>query len=79
MPSAVALGFKRAFTAIADSNLTTIISAVFLFQFGTGPIKGYAITLIIALTANMFTAVFVSHLVFDLTVTNRRSVKKLSI
>ena len=79
VPSAIALGFKRAFTAIADSNLTTIISAVFLFQFGTGPIKGYAVTLIIALVANLFTAVFVSHLIFDLTVTNRRNIKKLSI
>jgi preprotein translocase subunit SecD len=79
IPSSVALGFKRAFTAIADSNLTTIISAVFLFQFGTGPIKGYAITLIIALAANLFTAVFVSHLIFDLTVTNRRNARKLSI
>ncbi len=79
VPSAVTLGFKRAFSAIADSNLTTIISAVFLFQFGTGPIKGYAVTLIIALVANMFTAVFVSHLIYDLTVTNRRNVKKLSI
>ena len=52
---------------------------MFLFQFGTGPIKGFAVTLIIALVANMFTAVFVSHLIYDLTVTGRRSVKKLSI
>jgi len=79
IPSSIALGFKRAFSAIFDSNLTTIISAVFLFQFGTGPIKGYAITLIIGLTANMFTAVFVSHLIFDLTVTNRKRIQKLSI
>jgi preprotein translocase subunit SecD len=79
VPSAVTLGFKRAFTAIADSNITTIVSAVFLFQFGTGPIKGYAVTLIIALVANLFTAVFVSHLIFDLVVTSRRNVKKLSI
>ncbi len=75
--SSVAQGFARAFSAIFDSNLTTIISAVFLFQFGTGPIKGYAVTLIISLVANMFTAVFVSHLIFDLTV--RKTAKKLSI
>ena len=75
--SAVSQGFSRAFTAIFDSNLTTIISAVFLFQFGTGPIRGYAVTLTISLVANLFTAVFVSHLIFDLMV--KKSAKKLSI
>jgi len=74
---AIGLGFSRAFTAIFDSNLTTIISAVFLFQFGTGPIKGYAVTLIISLVANVFTAVFVSRLMFDLTV--KKTATKLSI
>jgi preprotein translocase subunit SecD len=75
--SAVSQGFARAFSAIFDSNLTTIISAVFLFQFGTGPIRGYAVTLTISLLANLFTAVFVSHLLFDLMV--KKSAKKLSI
>lgn len=75
--SAISQGFSRAFTAIFDSNLTTIISAIFLFQFGTGPIRGYAVTLTISLIANLFTAVFVSHLIFDLTV--RKSAKTLSI
>ncbi|HEX2695992.1 MAG TPA: protein translocase subunit SecD, partial [Acidobacteriota bacterium] len=75
--SAIQLGFSRAFSAIFDSNLTTIISAVFLFQFGTGPIKGYAVTLIIGLVANVVTAVWVSHLIFDLTVP--KSAKRLSI
>jgi preprotein translocase subunit SecD len=75
--SAVSQGFSRAFSAIFDSNLTTIISAVFLFQFGTGPIRGYAVTLTISLVANLFTAVFVSHLLFDLTV--KKSAKRLSI
>jgi preprotein translocase subunit SecD len=75
--SAVSQGFSRAFTAIFDSNLTTIISAIFLFQFGTGPIRGYAVTLTISLVANLFTAVFVSHLLFDLTV--KKSAKRLSI
>jgi len=75
--SAVSQGFARAFSAIFDSNLTTIISAVFLFQFGTGPIRGYAVTLTISLVANLFTAVFISHLLFDLTV--KKSAKKLSI
>jgi preprotein translocase subunit SecD len=75
--NAIATGFSRAFSAIFDSNLTTIISAVFLFQFGTGPIKGYATTLIIGLVANLFTAVFVSRLIFDLAVP--KSARKLSI
>jgi preprotein translocase subunit SecD len=75
--SSITQGFSRAFTAIFDSNLTTIISAIFLFQFGTGPIRGYAVTLTISLVANLFTAVFVSHLLFDLTV--RKTAKALSI
>jgi len=75
--SSVSQGFSRAFSAIFDSNLTTIISAIFLFQFGTGPIRGYAVTLTISLIANLFTAVFVSHLLFDLIV--RKSAKTLSI
>lgn len=75
--SSISQGFSRAFTAIFDSNLTTIISAVFLFQFGTGPIRGYAVTLTISLVANLFTAVFVSHLLFDLMV--KKTAKKLSI
>jgi len=75
--SSISQGFSRAFTAIFDSNLTTIIAAVFLFQFGTGPIRGYAVTLTISLVANLFTAVFVSHLLFDLTV--KKTAKKLSI
>ncbi len=77
VPGAIQLGFQRAFSAIFDSNLTTIISAIFLFQFGTGPIKGYAVTLIIGLVANVFTAVWVSHLIFDLTVS--KTAKRLSI
>ncbi|MBN1940061.1 MAG: protein translocase subunit SecD [Candidatus Aminicenantes bacterium] len=77
VPGAISLGFNRAFTAIFDSNLTTIISAVFLFQFGTGPIKGYAITLIISLVANVFTAVFISRLMFDITIP--KTATKMSI
>ncbi|MDW3229427.1 MAG: protein translocase subunit SecD [Acidobacteriota bacterium] len=63
--SSISSGFSRAFSAIFDSNLTTIIAAVFLFQFGTGPSKGYAVTLICGLVANLFTAVFVSRFIFD--------------
>ncbi len=75
--NSIVQGFNRAFSAIFDSNLTTIISAIFLFQFGTGPIKGYAVTLIIGLVANVLTAVYVSHLIFDLTVP--KTAKRLSI
>jgi len=75
--SAINTGFSRAFSAIFDSNLTTILSAIFLFQFGTGPIKGYAVTLICGLVANLFTAVFVSRFIFDLTVP--MNAKRLSI
>jgi preprotein translocase subunit SecD len=75
--SAIQLGFSRAFSAIFDSNLTTVISAFFLLQFGTSAIKGFAVTLISGLTANLFTAVFVSRLIFDLTVP--KTAKKLSI
>jgi preprotein translocase subunit SecD len=77
--SSVAAGFSRAFTTIVDANLTTIIAAIFLFQFGTGPVKGFAITLIIGITSSMFTAVFVSHLIFDLILSKRKKREKLSI
>ncbi len=77
--SSIATGFSRAFSAILDSNLTTIISAIFLFQFGTGPVKGYAITLIIGIAASMFTAVFVSRLIFELTTAKKKRTDKMSI
>jgi preprotein translocase subunit SecD len=77
--NSIATGFSRAFSAILDSNLTTIISAIFLFQFGTGPVKGYAVTLIIGIAASMFTAVFISRLIFDLTVTKKKKREKMSI
>jgi len=77
--SSIATGFSRAFRTILDANMTTIIAAVFLFQFGTGPIRGFAVTLIIGITASMFTAVFVSHLIFDLVLSKRKKREKLSI
>jgi preprotein translocase subunit SecD len=77
--SSIASGFSRAFRTILDANITTVIAAIFLFQFGTGPIKGFAITLIIGITASMFTAVFVSRLIFDLTVGRKKKKKDLSI
>jgi protein-export membrane protein SecD len=71
-------GYSRAFITIFDSNLTTIIAAAVLYQFGTGPIKGFAITLSIGLLASMFTAIFVTRVVFDLW-TGLKTVTKLSI
>ena len=76
--SAIDQGFDRAFTSIIDTHVTTLISALFLFQFGTGPIKGFAVTLTIGLLASIFTAVFVSRWMFDL-VLSRRRVQRISI
>jgi preprotein translocase subunit SecD len=77
--SAVDLGFSRAFATIIDSNLTTLIAALFLFQFGTGPIKGFAVTLSIGILISMFTAVFVSRTLFDTMLSRRGRVETLSI
>jgi protein-export membrane protein SecD len=74
----VELGYNRAFRTILDSNLTTLISALFLFQFGTGPIKGFAVTLSIGLIANMFTAVLFTRMIFDY-ILSRAKVERLSI
>ena len=77
--SSISSGFSRAFRTILDANITTIIAAVFLFQFGTGPLRGFAVTLIIGISASMFTALFVSRLIFDIFVTQGKKREKLSI
>jgi preprotein translocase subunit SecD len=61
---AVETGFDRAFLTIIDTHVTTIVSCIFLFMFGTGPVRGFAITLVIGLLANLFTAVYVSRTIF---------------
>jgi len=71
-------GYKRAFITIIDTHVTGIVSAIFLIIFGTGPIKGFAVTLIIGLLASLFTAVFVTRVIFDY-FTGNFNVKKLSI
>jgi protein-export membrane protein SecD len=76
--SAIDAGYDRAFTTILDANLTTLITAVVLWQFGTGPIKGFATTLSIGIIASMFTALVFSRVIFDLWTRSGR-VKKLSI
>lgn len=63
---AITNGYERAFSAIFDSNLTTLIAAFLLFQFGTGPIRGFAVTLTIGLIASMFTAIVVTRVIFEL-------------
>jgi len=63
--SAVDLGFKRAFVTIVDTHVTTMVSSAFLFIFGTGPVRGFAVSLAIGLAANMFTSVYVSRVIFD--------------
>ncbi|MCX6584275.1 MAG: protein translocase subunit SecD [Candidatus Aminicenantes bacterium] len=77
--SAIDSGFKKAFITIFDSNLTTVISAAFLFQFGTSAIKGFAVTLVIGIAASMFTAVFVSRALFDLVYSGRKKLTRISI
>jgi preprotein translocase subunit SecD len=76
--AAIDAGFAKAFSTIVDANLTTFIASVVLFQFGTGPVKGFAITLCIGIAASMFTAVFVSRAVFDI-VMSRKKITRLSI
>jgi preprotein translocase subunit SecD len=75
---AVDQGYDKAFSAILDGNLTTLIAAAFLFQFGTGPVKGFGVSLMLGLIASMFTAIIVTHTVYDLWLLYR-PVQKLSV
>lgn len=70
--AALDAGYSRAFLTIIDANVTTLIAAVVLFQFGTGPIRGFAVTLCIGILASLFTAVFVSRTIFDYLLLNRK-------
>jgi preprotein translocase subunit SecD len=76
--SAIEAGFGKALRTILDANITTMIAAVFLFEFGTGPVQGFAVTLMIGILASMFTAIFVSRTIFDM-VLGKRHVERLSI
>ena len=76
---AVDSGFDNAMPAIIDGNLTTIITAAFLFQFGTGPVKGFAVTLIIGIVASLITAVFVTKTIFLIWLQQRSATTELSI
>jgi len=77
--SAVDEGFTHAMPAIIDANITTVVTAAFLFQFGTGPVKGFAVTLIIGIIASLITAVFVTRTFFLIWLQSRRAAEGLSI
>jgi preprotein translocase subunit SecD len=77
--AAVDAGFSKAFLTIIDTHVTTVVSAVFLFLFGTGPIKGFAISLTIGLLANLFTAIYVSKTIFGYHLSRMERQAELSI
>jgi len=79
IPAAVAAGFGKAWWTIVDTHVTTIVSCLFLFIFGTGPVKGFATTLVIGLFANVFTAVWVSRVIFDWELSGTKQLEHLSI
>jgi len=76
--AAVDSGYKKAFWTIFDSHVTTLITAAVLFQLGTGPIKGFAVTLSLGVAINLFTALVGTKTVFDL-ILSRRDIRELSI
>jgi len=76
---AVDAGFRKAFLTIVDTHITTVVSCAILFLFGSGPVKGFAVTLVIGLIANLFTAVFVSRFIFDWELSRPKPVETLSI
>ncbi len=76
---AVDTGFNKALLTIIDTHVTTVVSCAILFMFGSGPVKGFAVTLVIGLVANVFTAVFVSRFIFDWELSRPKPVRALSI
>jgi len=72
-------GFSRVFWTLVDTHVAALISCAFLFQFGTGPIRGFAVTLFIGLISNLFTSIFVSKTLFEMVLSNRQQVATLSI
>ncbi|HXH83067.1 MAG TPA: protein translocase subunit SecD [Candidatus Tectomicrobia bacterium] len=77
--AAIDAGFNRAFRTIIDTHVTVLVAAAILYNFGTGPVKGFAVSLFVGLVASLFTAVFFTRLVFDLVYMGRRKVQALSI
>ncbi len=76
--AAIDAGYNRATLTVLDANVTTLIAAIVLFQFGTGPVKGFAVTLSLGVIASLFTALILSRLIFNYILVNRK-VKTLSI
>ncbi|MDR9389198.1 MAG: protein translocase subunit SecD [Wenzhouxiangella sp.] len=77
--TAIRAGYEKAFSTIADANVTTLIAAIVLFMFGTGPVKGFAVTLSLGIVTSMFTAILGTRAVVNLIYGNRKRVKALSI
>lgn len=75
LKTAIEIGFKKAFSAILDSHVTSIITGVILYQFGTGPIQGFALTLLFGIVANLFTAIVITHIMIDILVEKGVKVK----
>jgi len=76
--ASIAGGYAKALSTIVDANVTTLIAALVLFQFGTGPVKGFAVTLSIGIVCSMFTAIFVTRIIYDYFVWDR-NIKRISI
>jgi len=76
--AAVDSGYSKAIVTILDANITTLIAALVLFQFGTGPVKGFAVTLSIGIIVSLFTAIFITRVIFDYFIIER-GMKKVSI
>jgi preprotein translocase subunit SecD len=72
-------GYEKAFSTIADANITTLIASIVLLSFGTGPIKGFAVTLTIGILTSMFTAILGTRAIINLVYGGRRRVKQLMI
>ncbi|MBZ5607266.1 MAG: protein translocase subunit SecD [Acidobacteriia bacterium] len=79
VPAAISAGFERAWGTIVDTHVTTVVASAFLFMFGTGPVRGFAVTLVIGLIANVFTAVFVSRAIFAAELWRKPRMTHLSI
>ena len=77
--AAIGAGFTRAFKTVVDTHVTVLVSGLILYQFGTGPVKGFAVSLMIGIVASLFTAVFFTRLLFDLIYTPSRKVASISI
>jgi preprotein translocase subunit SecD len=77
--ASITKGFSRVFLTLVDTHTAALISALFLIQFGTGPIRGFAYTLIIGLASNLFTSTFVSRTLFEVALGRRQQIASLSI